>query len=548
MIPIEEYIKSKVRETLKKLSIKEKIDINIEKPKNDKFGDFTINTAMQLAKVLKRSPRDIASDIVKNIDDDKGYFEKIEIAGPGFINFYIKNEYFYQFLDYIFNYNVNEFFKYEYYKNHKVNVEFVSANPTGPLNVVSGRAAAVGDSVCRLIERGSAQKVDREFYINDAGNQVKLLGLSLRARYAQLLGYDEEVPEDGYHGEYLKDIAKAFLEKYGKDFDWRDEKNLDIFINFALEYNINWQKRSLEQYGVKFDIWFSEKKLRESGLVDEVLNRLIELGYTYEKDGAIWFKATEFGDEKDRVLVTKDKRPTYFLPDIAYHVNKASRGYDWFLVFWGPDHHGYFPRLWGALDALGYDRNRFDFRIVQQVNLLRGGKQVKMSKRTGEIITLDELLEEVGKDAAKFFFLMRSSNSHLDFDIEVAKKQTDENPVFYIQYAHARICSILRNIDEDIKDIDIDWSLLKEPGEIKLIKKIYQYNEILNLAVKNLEPHRINDYLIELAGEFHNFYHHYRVITEPKELSKARYGLIEVVKKVIKDGLDILGIDAPERM
>ena len=548
MIPIEEYIKSKVRETLKKLSIKEKIDINIEKPKNDKFGDFTINTAMQLAKVLKRSPRDIASDIVKNIDDDKGYFEKIEIAGPGFINFYIKNEYFYQFLDYIFNYNVNEFFKYEYYKNHKVNVEFVSANPTGPLNVVSGRAAAVGDSVCRLIERGSAQKVDREFYINDAGNQVKLLGLSLRARYAQLLGYDEEVPEDGYHGEYLKDIAKAFLEKYGKDFDWRDEKNLDIFINFALEYNINWQKRSLEQYGVKFDIWFSEKKLRESGLVDEVLNRLIELGYTYEKDGAIWFKATEFGDEKDRVLVTKDKRPTYFLPDIAYHVNKASRGYDWFLVFWGPDHHGYFPRLWGALDALGYDRNRFDFRIVQQVNLLRGGKQVKMSKRTGEIITLDELLEEVGKDAAKFFFLMRSSNSHLDFDIEVAKKQTDENPVFYIQYAHARICSILRNIDEDIKDIDIDWSLLKEPGEIKLIKKIYQYNEILNLAVKNLEPHRINHYLIELAGEFHNFYHHYRVITEPKELSKARYGLIEVVKKVIKDGLDILGIDAPERM
>jgi len=546
VLNIFDYLKEKVSKSIKNLT-EEEIKFDIETVKNDKFGDFSSNVAMQLTKILRDNPRNIATKIVENFEEDS-FIGKIDIAGPGFINFFLSEEFYHNFLNKVKNGNTKDIFTFNNYKNDRVHVEFVSANPTGPLNVVSARAAAVGDSVSNLIIRGGAKKVEREFYVNDAGNQVLMLANSVKARYEELLGNDIEFPENGYHGAYILDIAKDFRKEYGDDFDYKKSENIEVFRDFALAHNLKSQDNSLKKYGVIFDKYYSEKGLRESKKVEDVFEKLKEKGETFQADGAVWFEASKYGDEKDRVLITKEGNPTYFLPDIAYHYDKLDRGNDWSIGFWGPDHHGYFCRLHGALQSLGFAKEKYEFRIVQQINLLRGGETVKMSKRTGEIISMDELIDEVGVDSAKFSFLMRTTNAHLDFDIEVAKKKSDENPVFYIQYAHARICSILRTVEDDMKDENLNWSRLIEKQEITLIKKLYYYNSALKLAINHLEPHRINHYLLELAKDFHNFYQHCRVIVEDKELSKTRYSLINVTRKVIADALSLLGISAPERM
>ncbi len=546
MLNIFDYLREKVSKAVSKVT-DDVVSFDIETVKNEQFGDFSTNIAMQLTKLLRDNPRNIATKIVENFEEDS-FIAKVEIAGPGFINFFLSDEFYYSFLSDVKENDCQEIFKLDNYKGDKVHVEFVSANPTGPLNVVSARAGAVGDAVANLILRGGAEKVEREFYVNDAGNQVNLLAESVKARYMQELGVECEFPENGYHGAYVVDIAKDFAKEYGNDFDYKNEENLAVFRDFALAHNLKSQDESLKKYGVIFDEYFSEKKLRESGKVETAFDLLKSKGETFEADGAVWFEATKYGDEKDRVLVTSEGNPTYFLPDIAYHHDKLNRGNDWSIGFWGPDHHGYFCRLHGALQSLGYQKENYEFRIVQQINLLRGGETVKMSKRTGEIISMDELIEEVGVDSAKFSFLQRTTNAHLDFDIEVAKKKSDENPVFYIQYAHARICSILRTVENEMKDMELNWSRLVEQQEIALIKKLYFYNSALKLAISHLEPHRINVYLLELAKDFHNFYQHCRVIVEDKELSKARYSLANVTRKIIADGLSLLGISAPEKM
>lgn len=548
VMTVKGYIEKQLALAVEKIGFNPtEIFIDIEKTRLSGMGDFTTNIAMKNSKIFKSKPLDIARQILENIDFDSTIVEKSEIANPGFLNFFVSKNYFFGVIKEIYAQSCDSLFRNNiYYKDKKVIVEFVSANPTGPLNVVSARAAAIGDCVAKLLDRGGAAKITKEFYINDAGRQVNLLGESVKARYIELItGECNYFPEDGYHGVYIRDIAQAFRKKHGDGFV---DETTETFIEFSLDYNISWQKKTLANYGVEFDVWYSEKKLRGSGKVEKVLEGLKKSGKTYESEGAMWFKATEYGDEKDRVLVTQEGLPTYFLPDIAYHNDKIERGHDVSIGYWGPDHHGYFARLHGALESLGYSKEMFDLRIVQQVNLKRDGENVKMSKRTGEIVMMDELIEEVGKDAAKYFFLERTASSHLDFDIEIAKKQGDENPVFYIQYAHARICSILNSDANSFNFDNVDTTLLSHPSEILLIKKCYEYQDIIEIAIKYLEPHRINHYLCELAGEFHNFYQQCRVITEPQELKNARGLLICCVKKIIADGLSILGISAPEKM
>ncbi|RJQ49322.1 MAG: arginine--tRNA ligase [Nitrospiraceae bacterium] len=536
-------------------------DIDIEIPKNESMGDMAATIAMGLTKILKRPPRKIAEEIVEGIKGGGGgpdVLDTIEIAGPGFINFRLKKEFLHAKLAQLLT-EEHSSLRTDIGRGHKVQVEFVSANPTGPLHVGHGRGAAVGNALCNIL-KAAGYDVQKEFYINDAGLQVKLLGESVFARYLQLLGNDAPFPEDGYRGDYVESIAEEIIKRSGNEYQNRSfEECWDFFTNYAYKMMLADIAKDLKDFGVIFDRWQSEKELHEKGKVQSALTALQEKGLLYEKDGAKWFHSTEFGDDKDRVVVKKDGEYTYFASDIAYHKDKLDRGFDTVINIWGADHHGYIPRIRSVLEAFGLPKEKFKVILIQMVALLRHGEPVQMSKRSGEFVTLREVVDEVGADITKFIFLTRRADSQLEFDIEVAKEQSAENPVFYVQYAFARISSIFRQAEERgvssqrsavSEDVGARrcLALLTETEEITIIKKLLHYPMVFEGAALSCEPHRITYYLQELAGLFHSYYNKHRVISDNEALTNARLYLCKAVQIVLKEGLTMLGVSAPERM
>lgn len=526
-------------------------EIEVEVPKIATHGDFSTNIAMVTASIQKMPPRDIAKTILRHISDPDHILAKTEIAGPGFINFFINTLSWHPVLHKIhqddFNYGASDIGK-----GKKIQVEFVSSNPTGPLHVGHGRGGAVGDSVANILQF-CGYDVQREYYINDSGRQIKTLGKSVYLRYKALLGENIQFPQECYQGDYIVDHAKVIMEQKGKALLELDEEQAILYCaRFAAERITEEMRQDLLDFGIKFDNWFSEQSLYDSGKVKAVIDRFKDKNIIYENEGAFWFKTTDFGDEKDRVVVRKNGQTTYFASDIAYHMDKFERGFDQVIDVWGADHHGYIPRVTGAIESAGLNRDRFKVILVQLVNLLREGEPVAMSTRAGEFVTLNEVVKEVGRDAARFIFLTRHYDSSLDFDLELAKKKTNENPVYYVQYVHARISSIFRKSQERGLD-DIGWDeaavkMLQEPEEINLIKTIARYPEIVEDSAKYMEPHRITFYLMDLASSFHAYYNKHRVLTDEPMLSKGRLYLVLAVQKVIRNGLTLLGVSAPDRM
>ncbi len=541
-------MKSKINDIivnfLKHKGINERISYVIEYPKQEEFGDYSTNVAMVLSKRLKKKPHDIAKEFVE-FAKDSTLFKNIDIAGPGFINFYINELAIFDEIKLIAN-NINDYFRPNV-NQKKIQVEFVSANPTGPLHIGHGRGAAIGDSIARIL-RFVGHKVETEYYINDAGLQMRMLGLSTFIRYKQLLGIDENLPEDGYQGEYLVDIAKDIMVEYG---DALLNKNEDEAISICQEKAGNVILKdiidTLKTFRVKFDVFFNEKKLYDSKEVDASIEFLKDKGYIYEKDGAIWFKSTIFGDDKDRVLRKSNAAYTYFASDIAYHKNKfISRNFDEVIDIWGADHHGYVKRMKSAAEALGVDSNKLKIILVQIVNLLRNGQKVSMSTRKAQFVELKDVLKEVGVDAARFMFLSRSVDSHLDFDLEVAKKQTSENPVYYVQYAYARIRNIFRQLDKEYGYDNIDLEKLKSKEEIDLAKSLIKFKDFIIKSEEELEPYFITKGLLEIAEKLHKFYNRIRVIGSNE--IKERLFLLNSVAGVIKLGFDLIGVEAKEKM
>lgn len=526
-------------------------EIVIEVPAHAEHGDFATNIAMQLAKPEKKAPRQIAEILVKTLESNSNLFEKVEIAGPGFINFFIKKDLWRETLKGIVAAG-DDFGKGTAGNGKKVQVEFVSANPTGPLHIGHGRGAATGDAVASILTAAGFE-VDREYYINDAGNQMDTLGRSVYLRYCELLGKVIEFPENCYQGDYIKDIARDLVTKFGSRYlEAPEEESIPVFSRLGGDIILQGIKQDLEDFGVVHNSWFSEQTLFDSGKVAEAITEMQQKGYIYENDGALWFRTTDFGDDKDRVVVRGNGVTTYFASDIAYHKEKYERGYDWVIDVWGADHHGYVPRLKGIVQGLGRNADDLKIILVQLVSLLRDGVPVAMSTRSGEFVTLKEVVDEVGRDAARYFFLMRRSDSQLDFDLELAKRQSTENPVYYVQYAHARICSIFETVTERglvPKDFTkIRLGKLDSSEEMSLIKLLGQFPEVVEGSALNFEPHRITYYLQELAGLFHSFYNKHRVIGEDQELSAARLLLLKCTAQTLKNGLTLLGVSAPERM
>jgi arginyl-tRNA synthetase len=551
---IKEILIESINKCIKKgiFDLEEVPEIEVEVPRERAHGDFATNIAMMLAKQIKKSPQAIARDIVENADYDGTYVESMDTAGPGFINFKLNRHWLYKTVEIIHNEKKN-YGKVDIGNGKKVMVEFVSANPTGPMHMGNARGAALGDSLAAILE-AAGYDVTREFYINDAGNQIEKFAKSLEARYLQLLGKQAEVPEGGYQGQDVIDHMKELIDRDGdKYLDMASEERQKIFAAYALKKNLDSIKRDLENFGVHFDVWFSEQSLYDNEEITTTIEHLSRQGYTYELEDAIWFKASQFGVEKDEVLVRSNGIPTYFAGDIAYHRNKlVTRGFDWAINIWGADHHGHVARMKGAIEALGLDPGRLDVIIMQLVRLLRNGEVARMSKRKGQAITLADLIEEVGKDAARFFFNLRSADTHLDFDLDLAVEKSNENPVFYVQYAYARISSILNQVVQEeitVPAIDsINLTLLKEESELALMKKLAELPEEITKAAQTIEPTRITRYVLEVASLFHSFYNSCRVIGDDEGLMMARIALIEATRIVIKNVLDLLSISAPERM
>jgi len=552
---LRELIKNAVLELAeeKGIEIQKDIEVEVERPKREEHGDWATNIALQCAKVFGEKPRDLALGIVSKLGANP-YIEKAEVAGPGFINFTLSSKWIGELLSDAIK-KGSDYGRLDLGKGRKVQVEFVSANPTGPLHVGHGRGAAVGD-VCANILAFAGWNVQREYYINDAGLQMDLLGKSTQARYFEICGEPSRVPfpEDGYKGAYIYELAQQIVEKEGRRFlEEPPEESLPYFKDYACKVILDGIKKDLEDFGVNFDMWFSEKSLYEGDLVQKTLETLKKNGYAYDADGATWFKATAFSDDKDRVLIRSNGAPTYFMSDIVYHKNKFDRGFDMVIDVWGADHHGYIPRMKAAVQALGRSPEDLQILLIQFVNLLRGGKQVSMSTRSGEFVTLREVMDEVGVDAARYFFVMRRSDSHLDFDLDLAKSSTNENPVFYVQYAHARIHSIFREaktrgvfLPENLEEVD--FSLLTSPDELSLIRKLSVFPEEIAKAAEELAPHRVTFYLYDVASVFHSFYNAHRVLGVEPELEKARLCLVEAARVVIANSLKLLGVSAPEKM
>ena len=523
-------------------------DFVIETPKDEKNGDFSTNLAMQLTRILRQNPRKIAEAIVGGIDLP-GLVERVEIAGPGFINFYLVPGWLNRVLPAIQEEDA-DYGKSNAGGGERVQVEFVSANPTGLLHMGNARGGALGDTLAAVLNE-AGYVCDKEYYINDAGNQVENLGKSVEARYFELLGRDDyQIPEDGYHGKDIIATAQRLLDEKGESLvDLSEAERRELMKNYALKEKVAGIRGSLENFGVVFDNWFSEQSLHDAGSVHEVVDILREKGYVYEKDGAQWLRATDWGEEKDEVLVRSNGTPTYFAADIAYHRDKFERGYKRLINIWGADHHGHVARLKGAMTALGYDGDDITVILMQLVRLYRGGEIVKMSKRSGKYVTLDELIEEVGKEAARFFFIMRSPDSALDFDLDLAKAESSDNPVYYVQYAHARICSILSVAGgKTPQAADVDLSLLTEENERVLIRKLAEWPQEVADAARELAPYHLAYYAKELANAFHSFYNSCKVLTDDAALRDARLALVDCTRITLRNVLTLLGLSAPERM
>ena len=522
-------------------------EVQLTVPPKKEFGDFASNFAMQSARALRCNPRVLAQYIVENLDCP--YVKKAEIAGPGFINFYLNPDWVYDMLARIVEAGEN-YGNLPKASDEKIQLEYVSANPTGPLHVGHGRGAAVGSALANLL-KAAGYDVEQEYYINDAGNQMNNLARSVNARYLELLGKEIEFPEDGYHGHDIIDTAQRIINKYGDRFLQMEEaERLEEFKTIAYQEKLAALKEDLERFNVRFDVWFSEKTLHEANKIKEACERLLEKGYMYEQNGALWLKSTAFGDDKDRVVIRDNGVPTYFAADIAYHANKFGRGFDRVINLWGADHHGYIARMKAAMQCMGYQPEQLEILILQMVRLLRDGQEVKMSKRTGQSVTLNELIDEVGTDAARFFFVMRSIDSQLDFDLDLAKKKSNDNPVFYVQYAHARICSIMRQVAEAGIEVQGkgDYKLLTEPVEVDLIKKLGEYPEMLATAAKERAVQQVAHYVYDLAGLFHSAYNQCRILGVNEDLQQARLAMVMAVGHVVRHALSILGVSAPEKM
>lgn len=525
-------------------------DIKIEYPKEAKFGDYSTPFALESARLIKKSPME-TGEILKKYIENNDIAGAVDVVKPGFINIYISFEHLFSGITTVRKEGAN-FGKRVKASPLYYNIEFVSANPTGPLNVVSARAAAIGDTIANLLE-ANGDTVDREFYVNDYGNQVNLLGISVLERIKEIKGEDFSFPDDGYHGEYVKEIAAWINENYSSELDSMENTSqaIEFAAGKAIERNVKSQKKDLEDFHVIFKQWFHESTIHESNDVLKTFNLLESKNFIYEEDGKKVFKSTDFGDDKDRVVIRDDGRPTYLLADVAYHNNKLKRGYDRVIDIWGPDHHGYIARLSGAVEALGYDKEKFKVLIAQQVNLIMEGEAVKMSKRLGNFSTMRELIDEVGVDVSRYFFIMRSMDSHLDFDLGLAKKNSSENPVFYLQYAHARICSIFREAEKRGINYNPDMvspELLNTPFAVTLMKQIVKFPEEIADAAENFEPHRIASFLMKIAQSYHRFYTEQRILSDDITATRTYLLLSEAARIVIQNGLKILGVSAPEVM
>jgi arginyl-tRNA synthetase len=524
--------------------------IILEQPKDKAHGDYATNIAMQLARVAKKAPRAIAEDLQKHFNYENAPVEKIEIAGPGFINFFMRNDYLGELVSTILDAG-DDFGRTNTGQGEKVQVEFVSANPTGDLHLGHARGAAVGDALSNILD-AAGYEVGREYYINDAGNQIDNLARSVQARYLQALGQDAEMPEDGYHGKDIIGIGQELANEHGDSLTEKpEEERLAFFREYGLTYELKKLEKDLADFRVPFDVWYSETSLYQDGKIDTALATLRENGYVFEKDGAVWFRSTDFGDDKDRVLIKQDGSYTYLTPDIAYHKSKLDRGFSKLINVWGADHHGYIPRMRAAIQALGNNADTLEVTIIQMVNLFENGEKVKMSKRTGKAVTLRELMDEVGIDAMRYFFVMRSSDTHLDFDMDLAKSQSNENPVYYVQYAYARISTMLAQAAEKGFQTDgsFDASLLTAEKELDLLKRLGEFPQVVADAAEKRMPHRMTQYAFDLAGALHSFYNAEKVLNPENEaLTKARIALMKAVRITIKNTLKLISVEAPEKM
>jgi arginyl-tRNA synthetase len=550
-------LKSMIAETVQSVTgtqdMKADISFELEIPRSPEHGDYASNIALGLTRYLKRNPRQIASEIVANLNDSDCMLERVEIAGPGFINFFIKPTAWYGIIREILD-NPQKFGRLEIERGPKVQVEFVSANPTGPLHIGHGRGAAIGDVLANILQARGFQ-VQREYYINDAGNQMDTLGRSLYFRYRQELGENIEFPDNHYRGEYMRELAVDFRRDHGDVYGSAPlEDALPVFTDYASKRILDGIKEDLDIFGVHFDNWFSECELHNRDSIKKTIEYLRERGFIYEEEGAVWFRSTAFGDEKDRVVVRANGASTYFAADLAYHLDKFGRGFESIIDIWGADHHGYVDRMRAGVQAIGRSENDLRIVLVQLVNLLRGGVPVAMSTRGGEFVTLREVIDEVGKDATRFIFLTRRTDSPLDFDLEVAKAQSNDNPVFYVQYAHARLCGVFEVARE--RGVEFDWRsmsdetlhLLQVRQEFEIIKLLGEYPEVVCECARSLEPHYIAHYLHQLVSLFHSYYHDNRILSEDVALTKARLCLALAIKEVIGNALMLLGVTAPQKM
>jgi arginyl-tRNA synthetase len=532
-------------------------DIVLEIPKQRIFGDLSTNIAMQISKMARGiKPMDAAEKITALLTEELGKSEikdsiaKVDIKAPGFINIYFSKAYLQGVVRKIRTEKSN-FGRSEYGKNKKVLIEFVSANPTGPLSVAHGRQAAIGDVLANILDF-AGYSVKREYYLNDEGNQIFLLGQSIRARYCELLGEPCMFPENGYRGEYIYDIARMIIEKHNEGLLSKDEDNTMFFCDFGVKHIMQGIKKDLADFRVRFDNFYSQAKLGKSGCIEKILKELEKKQLVYEKDNALWFASTRFGDDKDRVLRKGDGSYTYITPDIAYHKDKFKRGFDVLIDLWGPDHHGYINRMKAACQAIGGNADSLSVLIIQLVTISRAGIPVRMSTRAGEFISLREVIDEVGKDVTRFFFLTRRRDSHLDFDLELAKKESMENPVYYIQYAHARICGILQHKEDRPKLSKSDradvLALLDTKEELELLRLLWEFPDTIKHSAVYMEPHKLISYLMELAGGFHSFYSKHRVVSDNPDLTSARLMLVESLKQVFSEALTLLGVSVPDKM
>jgi arginyl-tRNA synthetase len=543
-----EEIKSSIKNGLIELGYyQDGDDVLLEVPKDKSNGDYSTNVAMKYARVARKAPRNIAEEIIEKLDLGSLFIAKADIAGPGFINFFIDKSFQTKIISEI-NELGNEYGNLDLGEDEHYNIEFVSVNPTGALHIGHARGAAAGDSMCRILKK-AGYDVTKEYYVNDAGNQIHNLALSIDARYKELLGVETQMPEDGYHGPEIIETAKEIIKEYGDQF--LKEESYEFFRKYGVDSLLEGLKKDLSDFGVEFDVWFSEKSLYDNHVVEETVQFLIDNNFTYEEDGAVWLKTSEYEDEKDRVIIKSDKTYTYVTPDIAYHKNKLDRGYTKLIDILGGDHHGYINRLKAAIEMVGGKSDLLEVELLQMVKVLQDGEEVKMSKRSGKAITLRDLIDEVGTDPIRYFFAMRSLNTHMDLDLDLAIRQTNENPVYYVQYAHARIASIFRGAVEkgyDLSKLPTEFKTIEGEKAFHLIAELSNYPGAILLAAKQRAPHKLTNYINNLASAFHSFYNDEQVISEDSVKTYERLALLNATKTVLKDALNLVGVSAPEKM